>query len=577
MKRKGSTLKLLTLLLASSVAACQPAGPEAPATRTADTADLIVVNGKVFAADEAGTTAEAVAVRGTTIERIGTSAEIEKLRGPETRVVDARGGSIVPGFNDAHVHFVGGGFALGQVDLAGLNTLREVQAAISTFASQHPGTGWLRGRGWLYAPFPGGSPTRSQLDEVLPDRPAMMSCYDGHSVWVNSKALELAGITKDTPNPPNGEIVKDPRTGEPTGHLKESAADLMDPVLPKPTEEDTRAALKAAVAQANQFGVTSIQNAGGSIDEIARFEAAKHDGSLTVRTYLAFSANAATTEADADRMVETWKRLGEDPFVRSGIVKMFADGVIESRTAAMLAPYANSTTAGAPNLSPDDLKRVVAMLDKRGLQVQIHAIGDRAIRMSLDALEHAASVNPAPARGRRHRLEHIEAVAEDDIARFGRLGIIASQQPMHVVLGDMNQPKPAGPWPDNVGPERFARAWAWRRIMAGGGRIAFGSDWPVATLDPGPGIWLAATRVTLPGGTEQAMPMADVIRGYTAWPAYASFEDQRKGTLAPGMLADIAVLTTDVFTGPPARPSDAVVQATIFDGRVVYSRPSPDR
>jgi predicted amidohydrolase YtcJ len=405
----------------------------------------------------------------------------------------------------------------------------------------------------------------------------MMSCYDGHSVWVNSKALELAGITKDTPNPPNGEIVKDPRTGEPTGHLKESAADLMDPVLPKPTEEDTRAALKAAVAHANQFGVTSIQNAGGSIDEIARFEAAKHDGSLTVRTYLAFSANAATTEADADRMVETWKRLGEDPFVRSGIVKMFADGVIESRTAAMLAPYANSTTAGAPNLSPDDLKRVVAMLDKRGLQVQIHAIGDRAIRMSLDALEHAASVNPAPARGRRHRLEHIEAVAEDDIARFGRLGIIASQQPMHVVLGDMNQPKPAGPWPDNVGPERFARAWAWRRIMAGGGRIAFGSDWPVATLDPGPGIWLAATRVTLPGGTEQAMPMADVIRGYTAWPAYASFEDQRKGTLAPGMLADIAVLTTDVFTRTPARPADVVVQATIFDGRVVYSRPSPDR
>jgi predicted amidohydrolase YtcJ len=246
--------------------------------------------------------------------------------------------------------------------------------------------------------------------------------------------------------------------------------------------------------------------------------------------------------------------------------------VIESRTAAMLAPYANSTTSGAPNLSADDLNRVVALLDRRALQVQIHAIGDRAIRMSLDALEHAASVNPAPARGRRHRLEHIEAVAEEDIARFGRLGVIASQQPMHVALGDMNQPKPAGPWPDNVGPERFQRAWAWRRIMAGGGRIAFGSDWPVAPLEAGQGIWLAATRLSLPGGTDQAMPMADVIRAYTASPAYASFEEQRKGTLAPGMLADIVVLSEDIFEAPASRLASTRVAVTIFDGRIVYRR-----
>ena len=553
--------------------ACQPAQqPGAGGTQSAEAADLLIVNGRVFAADEAGTMAEAVALRGHTIQRVGSNAEIETLRGPGTRVLDARGGSVVPGFNDAHVHFVSGGFALGDVDLAGLTTLRQVQAAISTFAAAHPGDGWLKGRGWLYAPFPGGSPTRAQLDEVVPDRPAVMNCYDGHSVWVNSKALALAGITKDTPNPPNGEIVKDPRTGEPTGHLKESATDLLDKVLPTPTDADRRAALKAAVAHANQFGVTSIQNAGTSPEDMTLYEAARRDGDLTVRTYLAFTASAATTEADADRMVETWKRLGDDPVVRTGIVKMFADGVIESRTAAMLAPYANVTTSGAPNLSADDLNRVVTLLDRRELQVQIHAIGDRAIRMSLDALEHAASANAAPARGRRHRLEHIEAIAEADIARFGRLGVIASQQPMHVVLGDMNQPKPVGPWPDNIGPERFQRAWAWRRIMAGGGRIAFGSDWPVATLDAGPGIWLAATRVSLPGGTAQAMPMADVIRAYTAWPAYASFEELRKGTLAPGMLADIAVLASDVFTYLPATPTDVVVQATVFDGRVVYER-----
>jgi predicted amidohydrolase YtcJ len=318
--------------------------------------------------------------------------------------------------------------------------------------------------------------------------------------------------------------------------------------------------------------VTSVQNAGGSVEEMALYEAAKRDGDLTVRAYLAFSANASTTDADADRMVETWQRLGDDPTVRTGIVKMFADGVIESRTAAMLAPYANSTSAGSPNLSAEDLTRVVTLLDKRGLQIQIHAIGDRAIRMSLDALEHASAVNPAPPRGRRHRLEHIEAVSEADIPRFGRLGVIASQQPMHVALGDMNQAKPSGPWPDNIGPERYGRAWAWRRIMADGGRIAFGSDWPVAPLEAGQGIWLAATRVSLPGGVSQSMPMAEVIRGYTAWPAYASFEDRRKGTLAPGMLADIAVLASDLLSTPPARPTDVVVQTTIFDGRVVYER-----
>jgi predicted amidohydrolase YtcJ len=554
--------------IAAALVACQPAGPTS--TRVGQVADLIIVNGKVFAADEAGTTAEAIAVSGNTILQLGTTAEISALRGPDTRLIDAAGGSVVPGFNDAHVHFISGGFALGDVDLAGLTTLREVQAAISTFASSHPGDGWLLGRGWLYAPFPGGSPTRAPLDEIVPDRPALMRCYDGHSIWVNSKALALAGITRDTPNPPNGEIVKDPRTGEPTGHLKEAAAGLVESVRPKPTDDDRRAALRAAVAHANQYGVTSIQNAGGSIEEIALYEAARNQGELTVRASLAFSANAATTEADADRMVETWKRLGDDPTVHSGIVKMFADGVIESRTAAMLAPYENSTSAGAPNLTAEELNRVAAMLDQRGLQVQIHAIGDRAIRMSLDALEQAATANPAPPRGRRHRIEHIEAIAEDDIARFGKLGIIASQQPMHVALGDMNQAKPSGPWPDNIGPERFSRAWAWQRIRAGGGRLAFGSDWPVATLEAGQGIWLAATRVTVPGGPAQAMPMADVIRAYTSWAAYASFDDQRKGTLAPGMLADIAVLGADLFTTPPKTPGDVKVRATVFDGKVVY-------
>ena len=247
-----------------------------------------------------------------------------------------------------------------------------------------------------------------------------MTCYDGHSVWVNSKVLVMAGITKATKDPVNGVIVRDPKTGEPTGHLKEAAMDLLADVLPKVTEDDRRAALKAAVAHANQFGITSIQNAGGSVAEMALYDAARKAGDLTVRAYLATSAEGGITEADVDAMDAAWKQYGDDPTVRTGIVKMYADGVIESKTAAMLAPYVGTKSAGTPNMTAAEMNRIVAMFDKRGWQVQIHAIGDRAIRMSLDAFEAAAKANPAPTRGRRHRLEHIEAIAAEDIARFGR-------------------------------------------------------------------------------------------------------------------------------------------------------------
>ena len=215
---------------------------------------------------------------------------------------------------------------------------------------------------------------------------------------------------------------------------------------------------------------------------------------------------------------------------------------------------------------------MVAMFDRRGWQVEIHAIGDRAIRMSLDALEAAAKVNPAPARGRRHRLEHIEAVSAADIARFGQLGVIASQQPMHVALGDANQAVPAGPWPDAIGPERASRAWAWKSIVNGGGRVTFGSDWPVAPLEAGQGIWLASTRVKADKAEDQRLSIDDTLAGYTRWAAYASFDEARKGTLEPGKLADIVVLASDITASPIPSKSDVVVVTTIFDGKVVFEK-----
>jgi predicted amidohydrolase YtcJ len=554
-------------------AACNTPPPPSPAA-TGPFADLLIVNGRVYSGDDQGTLAESVAVSGNAILRVGTGVELAALRGPDTRVVDARGGTVAAGFNDSHVHFLSGGLALNDVDLAGLTTLDAVQDKIRVFAAAKRDRPWIVGRGWLYAAFPGGTPTREQLDLVVPDRPAVMECYDGHSVWVNSRALTLAGITKATPDPANGIIVKDAKTGEPTGHLKEAAAELMNVVMPQPTPEERRAALRAAVAEAHRFGVTSIENAGTSLDEVALYEEVRKAGDLRVRTYLALSASEATTEADLDRMDAAWKRLGDDATLKTGAVKIFADGVIESRTAAMLAPYANAKTSGAPNLSPEALTKIATMADKRGWQIFIHAIGDRAIRISLDALERAAAANPAPSRGRRHRLEHIETIDQADIPRFGRLGIIASQQPVHVQLGDMNSTSPKGPWPDNLGPVRASRGWVWKSIQDAGGRLTFGSDWPVAPLEAGQGLWLVATRTGPPTAVPQKLSMRSALDGYTRWPAYASFEDQRKGRIAPGMLADLVILSSDLLAQTPAKASDIVVETTIFDGKVVYERTS---
>lgn len=548
--------------------ACAPtASPEAPA-------DLLITNGRLYTGEADETAADAVAVRGTTIAAVGTTADLSRLKGPATTVIDARGGLVAPGFNDAHLHLLSGGFTLGHVDLAGLDSLDAIQQRIRTFAAGKPEAPWVEGFGWPYAPFPGSSPTAAQLDAAVSDRPAVMNCYDGHSLWVNTRALEAAGITAQTPDPPNGEIVRDPRTGRPTGHLKEAAADLVRRAMPVPTIEQRRAALRAAVSHAHRLGVTSVQNAGTSLDDMALLEAARDGGDLALRTYAAFRANGATTEADADAMMAVWQRMGDEgPTLRTGIVKMFADGVIESRTAALIDPYPGSADRGTPQLTPEDLTRVVTLLDRRGLQVQIHATGDRGVQMALDAFAHAAQVNRAPARGRRHRIEHVETISAPDIARFQSLGVVASMQPMHVVLGDMNSPSPSGPWPDNVGPERQRLAWAWRLIAGQGARVVFGSDWPVATLDPGPALWLATTRIGQVGDQPQAMPMVDALRAYTSEGAWASFDESRKGRLIPGLLADLVVLTSDVLRTPPATADAVTVAATVFDGRVVYRKP----
>jgi predicted amidohydrolase YtcJ len=539
--------------------------------------DLIVINGQVYTGDS-DELAEAVAVRGNTIIRVGTNREIQRLRRAQTTVIDAAGGAVLPGFNDAHAHLVSGGLSLDQVKLDDARTVDEIKDTIRVWAEAHPERQWITGRGWYYQPFNGAMPTRQMLDALVPDRPAYLVAYDGHTGWANTAALKAAGITRATRNPAGGIIIKDPRTGEPTGALKETAMALMSKVAPQPTEEDRLAAMSAAIDEAHRLGITSVQDAGGPAGDLDLYDRLRKRNQLTLRVYQALRADATLTEAGLEELERIRTRYADDPLLKTGAIKLVADGVIEAHTAAMLEPYANRAVKGDARFTPEQMNAIVGMLDRRGWQVMTHAIGDAAVRMTLDAYEAAARNNPVPPRGRRHRIEHIETVDPADIPRFGALGVIASFQPVHATPS----PTPGDVWSTNIGDARAARGWLWNSIARSKGPLAFGSDWPVMTFDPMMGVHVAVTRTTPEGLPKdgwipaERLPLRRAIQVYTRDGAWASFDEQRKGTLTRDMLADLVVLTDDIFSAPPARLTTTEVAVTIADGKVVYQRDSPE-
>jgi predicted amidohydrolase YtcJ len=565
--------RLPALLVVVIVAATVVAGLIAGAQRDDRTGpvDLVVVNGRVFTgAGQA--VAEAIAVRGSEILRVGTTREIKAMAGAATKVVDARGGSVLPGFVDGHVHFVSGGLGMDRVNLLDAESLDAIRQKIREFAAANPDRAWVLGRGWYYSPFPGGLPTRQQLDELVPDRPAYMTCYDGHTGWANTAALKLAGITAQTPDPPDGVVVKDPKTGEPTGILKEAAQGLVSKVLPAITREDRLRAIRRASAEAARLGITSIHEAGTGEAALELFEEVRKEGGLNVRVYAALSAKEGMTEAEADAFDALRRKYAANPQIKVGAIKVMADGVIEAHTAAMLAPYANKADAGHANYTAQELQRLVTMMDRRGWQVMTHAIGDGAVRMTLDAYEAAAKANPAPAAGRRHRVEHAETIDPADFPRFRQQNTIVSYMPFHA------NPTPAQltVWTANIGPDRSSRGWICRTMQQAGARLVFGSDWPVVALDPRLEINMAVTRRTADGLPaegwlpDQAITLESAIENMTAAGAYACFDETRTGRLAPGFLADIVILSKDVFAQSPARFLDATVVTTILAGRPVY-------
>jgi predicted amidohydrolase YtcJ len=409
-----------------------------------------------------------------------------------------------------------------------------------------------------------------------------IEAYDSHSTWVNTAALQRLGITDDTPNPPRGEIQRD-AAGRATGMLIEAAMELVDRALPPRTIAQDVESLAAAASLAFRHALTSVQEAGGGRKQFEIYRALRASAHPTLRIRLGLRMEPGLTMAHWERRLSEYEAVSlphrRDPWISAGIVKAFADGVIETGTATMLEPYEGLTkdqpgAFGYPQWEAGELEAAVHAADRRGWQVQIHAIGDRAVRTALDAIERAAAANGP--RDRRHRIEHIETIAEGDIARFGSMGIVASMQPYHA------DPEPAqlASYQAKIGPARAARGWPWNSIHRAGGRLAFGSDWPIVSFDPFLGLNSAVNRTTRDGRPaggwlpHERLALDDALAAYTSGSAWAAHEEASKGTLEPGMLADVVVLDRDLFEVPASAIVSTSVQATIVGGRLVYERNS---
>ena len=540
--------------------------------RIVEPADIIVVHARVYTENPQQPWAQAVAIYRGKIVAVGDDSEIERRRGMGTKVINAGGRLVLPGFVDCHIHFMDGSLSLGRVNLEGAKDPAEIQKRLREYASEHPGDDWILGRGWNYAMFGSETlPHKKYLDELFPDRPVFLEGFDGHTYWVNSKALAMAGIVRETADPPNATIVRDPATGEATGALKEAAQDLVARIIPKPTRSEKLLALRAGMKWANQNGITRVHSAGQDFEVLELFDEMRRRGDLTLRMYIAYFLNPPELRPQDLDAIEHARKKFHDDWIDAGAVKFMVDGVIESHTAAMLEPYSDDPSLkGKLFWEPSTYKSAVRELDKRGLQLFTHAIGDYGVRTALDAYEEAETQNHK--RDRRPRIEHIETVTASDIPRFGKLGVIASMQPLH----SYPDSDTLDIWARNAGPDRASRAWAWKSIADAGGHLTFGSDWPVVTLNPWEGLQTAVTRQTAeglpPAGfvPEQRLTVAQAVDGYTLGAAFAGRREKTEGSLEVGKLADLIIVSQNIFDIEPHKIGATKVVTTIVGGRLVY-------
>jgi hypothetical protein len=529
-------------------------------------ADLIVRNAKIWTVDKSHPTAQAVAVLGDRIVAVGSNEEIEVWHGSHTRTIDAAGKLLLPGFNDAHVHFVDGGRALDSVQLNDATSAQEFAKRIGERARATAKGEWMTGGDWDETKWnPAQLPTKELIDSLTPDTPVFVSRYDGHMALANSVTLRLAGITAKTPDPPGGVIVRDAQ-GNPTGALKDAALDYVYKVEPPLSHEQRVKAVKRALAHAASLGLTSVQHMNPDYSDIAVYDELLQRGELTARIY------AAPLIPDVDDQVKIGIRHAfGGPFLRIGAVKAYADGSLGSATAYFFEPFSNQTDNHG--LLSDEMHPVSLMRDRMmradaaGLQICTHAIGDQGISMILDI--YSAIVQAHGESDRRFRIEHAQHMAAKDFDRFAQLHVIASVQPYHAIDD--------GRWAEErIGHDRASRTYAFRTFLNHGVRLALGTDWDVAPLNPMLTVYAAVTRATLdgknPGGwfPEQKLTLPETIEAYTMGSAYAEFQENEKGSITPGKLADMVLLGEDIFSIDPARIRDVKVLTTIVGGKIVW-------
>jgi len=553
---RGLIFSISLLLLATASATAQQS----------TSADLVLLHGLVWTVDRAHPQAEALAIHGSRIIAVGSDAEISKWVGPATRTIDAHGKSVVPGFIDAHVHFSIGGAEISSVQLRDAATPQEFARRIGEHARKRPKGEWLLGGTWDHELW-GGTPLPSYflIDAATPETPVFVTRYDGHMALANGLALRRAGITRETKDPPGGTIVRD-KDGNPTGLMKDAAMNLVNRVIPPPLEEQLLRMIHAAMDESRRFGVTSVHDISGT-EDVRAYQTLAARRELTLRIYCI----TPLPQWEAPATAGLRAGFGND-WIHLGALKGFADGSLGSTTALFEQPFTDAPeTSGLPNemmLPEGNMLKMALGADKAGLQLAVHAIGDKANRIMLDIYTEVAKQNGS--RGdRRWRIEHAQHLRPDDFARFAQLGVIASVQPYHAIDD--------GRWAEKrIGHERCKTTYAFRTFLDHGVRLAFGSDWTVAPMNPMLGLYAAVTRATLDGKNpngwfpEQKLTLQEAIEAYTMGSAYAEFRETEKGSITPGKLADVVILDTDLFAIAPGKIKDTAVRYTVVDGKVVY-------
>lgn len=529
-------------------------------------ADLIITNAKVWTVDKSLPMGQAVAVLGERIVAVGSNIEVEAWRGPRTRVLDAGGKLLLPGFNDAHVHFVSGGQQLDNVQLKDAASPQEFARLIGERAKVTPHGEWILGGNWDETKWnPPNMPTKELIDAITPDTPVFVSRYDGHMGLANSVALRLAGITAGTPDPPGGTIVRDAQ-GKPTGALKDAATAYIEKVIPPLSHELRVKEVKRAMAYAASVGVTSVQHMDASYEDIAVYAELLQRGELSTRIYAA----PLITHVDDQAKLGIRHAFG-GPYLRIGAVKAFADGSLGSGTAYFYEPFLNQ--GNNRGLLSDEMHPISLMRDRyiradaAGLQICTHAIGDEGISTILDL--YADVIKAHGETDRRLRIEHAQHMAAKDFERFAELQVIASVQPYHAIDDGRFAES-------HIGHDRASRTYAFRTFLDHGVRLAFGTDWEVAPLNPLLTVYAAVTRATLDGKNpngwfpEQKLSVAEAIEAYTLGSAYAEFQEGEKGSITPGKLADMVLLSGDIFSIAPEKIRDVRVLQTFLGGRLVF-------